>query len=744
MHNIRGQLGFVVIPISLWWIAEGVPLLAALKTSIAILALIGLGTWLWSVSTRHLTSYLSDSVVIGLPIGLACTGILPIFVPSRHLPTAFTALLVAGALAFVSHATKVEPDKPVKDPLLYFLVFSFSCLELLDTMPLLQLIGLYITLLFVISRFLLGMKPTFHLVTAIAFFAIALFAAQKINSIGTQSVASLSRLFLRTDDNIFAESVSHSIANLGIGNFAAATGIPLKYHFLSLSISGVFSRVLNLEPFVMTLHVIPALSFAMIALQTFILTYRMSRNRAASTVAVCVLFLGNTLPNQFRFFSTNTTTNTLSYIFVLGTLLVLHSTLTRPSALSMVSLTLLSVSSILSKAPYGVLLALCLCTIALAAFRDRNLNRNILVMYLLIPVFFMGAALLALVQPPDWAQREFSIEFSKQGLGGDYRPALIVFPMVLLLVLLTRFGLLFFYKHHENDVTNRLLVLGILTSVLGGLLPFMVDNGSNELYFLNFALLVSAPLTGIGSYHAWGHVSRFVRLRELKRSTILTATFFTCLGLAIELIPIVNRTSSKQVLLPLIWGIVVCLSVVIISRSQGLRVDRKVVVAAIILGLTAGSFLSHIRSRVNSINVQASYAIADPELIEALTWLRSSSNPTVLIATNRSLPCPDHPCDVDESSMAISAFSQRSVYIEGPRFIVGNTNYPPWVQQRIRLSLNVVYRPSLESLVALENAGVSIYLLDLHHPSVSHTQLQELLRLRKPVFSNKGILIFNI
>jgi hypothetical protein len=71
-------------------------------------------------------------------------------------------------------------------------------------------------------------------------------------------------LYTGSDDLIFSESLSWSLAHFGLGDYAAAAGISVRYHWFSLAWSGLLDKLTGVEPFAVTLHLIPAVCLAVI------------------------------------------------------------------------------------------------------------------------------------------------------------------------------------------------------------------------------------------------------------------------------------------------------------------------------------------------------------------------------------------------------------------------------------------------------------------------------------------------
>lgn len=723
-----------------WWLVSGVPLLDALKAIFAIIAITGFGSW---VLSGIFEPKLIHSVTVGLPIGLACVGFLPIFISHKHLPIAFGAVVVLGLSTFFRQCTNCVHKLNVRDISVFLLTCTFTSIELLDRTSKLQIFALYALIglagICTLTKKLVKLGNLVLILTLLLCVWIAF--VQNGLPIGPASLQS--SLYFRTNDNVFSESISNSIANFGLDNLSAATGTPIKYHFLTLSISGIFSRSLDLAPFVMTLQIIPSLAFMVIAFQIATLARQVGGDRRSSIAALYILFLSNTLPNQIRFFSTNTTTNTLSCVFVLAVLLILKRHLRIPTIKSTLLLILMSISSILSKSPYGALLGLGFVALSLALPFSNKHNWFRLFATLVASILAMAASLLFLVKPPSWAHRSFEIDFSSQGLGGAAGPAFFVIPLSIGFFILCRFGLLLLYRNRHKSQPTRQLVVFMISLAIGGLLAFVVDNQSNELYFLNLALLVSAPIAGVGLINGHRHLTQTLQQKD-RRLIAITSAIFIFIGTLMEFAPLFDQVSSRQLLLPLLWLALAIVFLAFLYTARFCKFDLRGLCAIGLIGLTIGTFTSQVRSRLFNSPVLPSYSIAQPELVQGILWLKSTSQENDLIATNHSLPCVNLDCVVDESSMLISALSHQQVLIEGPRFVVGDTNYPPWIVERIRLSLDPILTPSKSSLESLIKVGVTRYLLDLSHPSVREGQLEKLISIIPPSYTRGNVMVFDL
>ena len=81
----------------------------------------------------------------------------------------------------------------------------------------------------------------------------------------TYGIRLLRPLYIGTDDLVFSESVSWSLSHFGFHEYAASIGTSMRYHWFSLAWSGLIDKESDSLPFVVTLHVIPVVTFVTLA-----------------------------------------------------------------------------------------------------------------------------------------------------------------------------------------------------------------------------------------------------------------------------------------------------------------------------------------------------------------------------------------------------------------------------------------------------------------------------------------------
>ena len=94
--------------------------------------------------------------------------------------------------------------------------------------------------------------------------SVAIYIAVRLNN--PQPTSILRPIFQDSDDHIFSEQMSWSLAHLGIFDNSSAIGTPIKYHWLSLAWSGLISRVSGVGPWSVNLVLVPIITFFILSL----------------------------------------------------------------------------------------------------------------------------------------------------------------------------------------------------------------------------------------------------------------------------------------------------------------------------------------------------------------------------------------------------------------------------------------------------------------------------------------------
>jgi hypothetical protein len=518
-------------------------------------------------------------------------------------------------------------------------------------------------------------------------------------------------LFTKTDDAIFSESVAYSLSFFGPSDYAAAAGTGLRYHWFSLAWSGLVQRSASVSPFGMTLHVVPVVSFLVIAMLLIGIGKRIGLGQRHLFIAPLVLFFAGSAPEQLYFYKVINTSNVMTFIWSLTFLLVLILHTGRKIRFGHCMLGITAGFVLLSKMPYAVALLGGTATSSVFVFLTNRQSRKSIVVQLSVIALFTVSLFFLFLTPNSWEKRTYVLDWNLMNiaLGSQFR-FLIAFCSIAIL-LFTRFPL-FFLRNSTWELT--VLKVFIWGAVSTGMVRFIVNGNSAEGYFLNSALV-------------FGSLGIAIAVKELTLDIHRFRTWeFLGIGsysgmLSFAIIEIWNGSnfqdgrwwqSNLQIVVPFSVAISTCVGAIILKRRtfgpNPIRLTALLLIYCLI-GANAGIYVVQ---SVKSPDYAPRGSIAADVDLSSLQWLRNNSDPSEIIATNRLL-CPGiDPCDFDESSFLISAIANRQVYIEGPRFVAGGRPYPSWITDRISVSRSFAEAPSDQIFNELRTSGVSWFYLD--------------------------------
>ena len=525
-------------------------------------------------------------------------------------------------------------------------------------------------------------------------------------------------LYTGTDDAVFSESIAYSVAHFGSSEHAAAQGTNLRYHWFSLAWSGMVDRVASTSPFTMTLHVVPVITFMAIAALLLAVSIRLNMNGYFIFIAPLILFATSTAPGSTRFFHVLNTSNVLPYVWTLALVLVIvlfcKSEINFANHLIVFFLAVI----LLAKIPYAVApLTGLVCMHLYSAMKDWG-KLKATVIQLTVTFVTLSTVFVAFLTPNKWEKRQFKIDWNLMHAahGSNYR--FIIAPVFILILLVTRFPLIFMFKTLSVNKRLRVFLIG---AIFTGLFRFVLNGSSAEFYFFNSALLFGSIAVAIV-------VSDIVNENvQLKNRTFLTIGI---VSMVISFISIklwdwlsstygLSRFEMIQMAFPLIISVFLTLIFYFKISKYDLFSPLRAVSLAMIVSLTFAGIGIFITQTINTPTYSSFGGIATREDIDSLNWLRNNSKVDAVIATNRGICTGSDPCGFDESSFLISAVAHRRVLIEGPRFVTGGRPYPDWVNERIQKSLAFANSPSNTSFYNLKNMGVTWYFMDTNYLSDS-------------------------
>ena len=513
-------------------------------------------------------------------------------------------------------------------------------------------------------------------------------------------------LYTGSDDFVFSESMSWSLAHLGVGDYGAAIGTSVRYHWFSLAWSGLIDKLTGAAPFVTTLHVVPTVTFAMITWLIFALVNAAGIRRIAGVATTAVLFGTATVIDPIRFYHVLNTSNVAPFMWMLMVPISLVALGRKHLFKAPVAIPLLISVTLVAKAPFGVAVLIgTLSTLMVMWWRERTLGG--LVLPAVIAVVAVGTY-LAFLSPHTWEQRHYTVSWNLANLAPDSRFHPLIPILLIIVVLATMFvGSLGFWRKRQSS-SETLLLTFLCTTAAVGSLRFIVSGGSAELYFFNATTICAAIVTGIG----FGTQLESLSITQVALSIAVGAIGFISMTIEIHhgvLVRIMPRQASL-IILPIGLAIVIVAAIAGVARVLSRPSQPPYRALLMITTLAASSAIL-----VNVLKQPEEYGsttqVASVEDVDALSWLRTSSPSDAIVATNRFLCASTEPCSFDDSSFLISAVARRRVLVEGPRFVIGGRPYPQWMTDRIALSTRFANKPNDNDLRELKRFGVSWFVV---------------------------------
>lgn len=701
-----------------WFVAHGVPVRDAIAAMVIIGVQVAGGSALWSLLQRDRRVGLIESLGMGFAIGTMTSTIadqLLLSTPARPIGW-LIPLLAAGAVWFRRRRHQLEPaprnTNSVEDEVgliavVVLCVFLGRGLLLGGWFwgILVMTVGVIITLWFHTR-----LRDSLRVLVfgACALLGVALIAWMKPTiQYGTWM---LHPLYTGSDDQISSEGLAYSLAHFGPDNLASAIHSSVRYHWFSLAWIGVVGRVGNIAPFVMTLHVAPAIAFAGIAALLLTLAQTIKRSREMAVMVVTLVFATSTAPESVRFFFVLNTTNVVPYVWILAFVVVFSLHLRGQIYAPRIVLAAFAATAALAKMPYAaVLISGTIAALTVSFVRDRRQARVLLtdIGYSWIA---MAVTYLLFLSPHDWDQRPYPISSTLSYYGRG--------PILSLLLIGVFFATRFVGVWNIRPAsmrTNQLILVGFMVGFIAtGFLRFLVPRNTAGEYFINAALALGAVVSAWGIDLAMPTDLR-LRTRLYVGAGVAPALFAWWILSNWNIFESNEWIASNEwikLLLPLALSaiaIVVTAAIRTITHKPKIGAVVWAVATLAILGSSIGTFIYQARQ---PLSYSFTTTVASTEDIDALMWLRHNSKSDEIIATNRYLCAMPSGCLFDDSSFLISAVANRQVLIEGPRFVVYGRPFPSWVNDRIDLSLNFANSPSQQLFDRLRDFGVTWFYLD--------------------------------
>jgi hypothetical protein len=703
----QSSLGFgwlISATFGLLLLLRGVESTNAVKIVLLVVAQTSLGSSCWMLLKREPIVSKVENYAIGFAIGTAIFTIadqilisMGILVKGNYVLATISVFFIA--LNFVRRRLpQSDLDQFSKQIYLIQIICIFLGFGELRDGSLLAVIILFIALFLLQAS---SFAQRFQNCTALCGAALSFLSFYLVKPEIVHGSWFLRPLFTQTNDAVFSESVAYSISNFGPNDYAAANGLELRYHWFSLAWSGMMQRITGAEPFTLTLHVVPIISFAVIAAILVVISFHFGLRGISMYLATIILFATSSSPVAYRFFLVVNTTNLFPLIWV-GVFILLFLLSSKSELNWAIPSLIFSVLIILlSKIPYVVApISGLFFSIVIDCFRKQLSKWKV--------VSLVGSVVLGLLvfslylKPYSWDGRSYSLT-NNWLLIANGAPFFPFLPIVIsLLLLASRFPAVWRLDFLKSESGFNSFLIGAVSTCF---LSFILSGQTSELYFLNCSLLFGSIASSIA-------FSRYV-----VRPNSLLIYGSICFFGSIMIIHTWDRTTdffsesnfySLQFAIPFAMSLIVSQFARTVNRI-GFKAQERYLFSALLLVGSIGIF---VYQSVGVKELLPSSSTASMQEVKSLTWLSQNSDPNSIVATNRYMCLDLYQCDFAEDSYLISAVSNRRVFIEGPKFVAGGKPYPELISNRIEKSLAFANTPSEKTLRALMDSGISWFYLD--------------------------------
>ena len=544
-----------------------------------------------------------------------------------------------------------------------------------------------------------------------------------------------------SDDQIYSESLSWSVSDHGPFVNPLASGFELNYHWFSFAWSGMMSRLGGFEPFFTTLHIIGPISIFSVAALICAVIQELNLPRIALALTFAVSFAASSSLEPVRLFYVLNTSNLAGHIWLVLTIWILIRGFNSKRFISIVGVTAATSVTFLSKVPYGLCLLTGLGLLLVTSIVHRKEVGRYTTLFV-GPVTCSLGIYIWFIAPPPWRAAGFRIGNPViAALDGD-KSFIVVFLILSTFLILHSWLIVPVLPSLKSLKTGPTFEVFLVGSASIGVLRFVLEGASSENYFLSAALVPISLLTAINGSGIVSAVGRAVR----KVNFFLICALGFGITLSITLISKEIQSSTE------IWKLV-CISVVfvvVIAMIAGSFPRKKIHRSPMIIGfcllLGTSQFIGSLFSLDNSrLSVNQTYV--STEQILGLNWLRQNSHEESIVATNLSLCAASTPCTIETARSIVSAFAHRTVYVEGPRSIVGagqnsqgGRPFPVEIEQRIFNTLEASKEQSSKNISRLRCSNVTYLVVS---PSV-RSPLLELPKWAKVAYSNTEMTIISL
>ena len=711
-------------------VAIGVSVGDALKISIVVLIQWLSGSIIWSKFIRRGASSTIDAIALGAPIGFAIST----FSDQIFLSTLLHSVgwLIPHLVIVLYVMTSREKDEISTDtidlPQVFLLAITASLIGL-GGLYFVYIAGAVTMLLFLalIQRRNTVVRHPLFAHSAVITSSAAIYIAVRLNN--PQPTSILRPIFQDSDDHIFSEQMSWSLAHLGVFNNSSALGTPIKYHWLSLAWSGLVSRVSGVGPWSVNLVLVPIVTFLILSLIFVALVHKYWHLKWVVFLSPLLILAADDPSTILRFYSNSATTNLLPHIWLAATAFLLIRFTFEHDWRFRSAIAVLGAATVLGKGPSGVVLLGGLVGLLMYGiiFRRNRDNRPLIGTSVIAIIAIIATYLLFINDSnnisysPSWVQVRSLFPFPLLADVPDgSKLALPIGSLFFLTFLCRRFFIIIFCKP-KSAIKSAPYWL-ILGSCAAGMLSFVLYNLGGTQYFLNAAFTIGAmgSVFFLTNYVEPLHLDNFWK-QNTKRNYLIAASVWIGLLFLLHQSRSVLEQNFYSVntftyLIPLVVFAVTLALVLIQEQATGTNEHTKYSCIAqlgiVIFTLaTFSSFIQRIDFSPPAPSNSVTSEIASAGEIEALSWINKHLPQSAMLATNRSLCDLAVSCSSQSGSHLVSAVSQRSVLLEGPRFIpsavLPDGTYTSWALDRAKASLEFISTPNQVNTQQLANYGVT-------------------------------------
>lgn len=697
-----------------WSLAHGVPITQAILLAVIVVGQSALGAIVWERLCRtrdpHPIESLAAGFVLATTIGTLVDQLL-VFWPSRFyfLRIIYVLIGLTATIHWIRYPHNDSSDS--RRGWAYALPLSFLAVILGHGVAggwLLAAIGFGVTSLILYTKRITCSTSAqllmLNAVTVACNLAIYFFRPDF-----TLADWRLFRLFTGSDDQIYSEAASNSLVHFGPFDSIFSPNTHVPYHWFTSAWTGNLGHLIDADAFTATLHIATPIGLLFAGLLVWSITHFITRSDIAGVLAVIATFAMSSVPVPLRFIYLINTSNVVSHLWLLLSLLVLARLLASQIRWGIPLLMASSVVALLSKVPYGFVLFAGLGAALVVAILSRSWTFWQGSVSLSLLAVSAGIAFKIFLEPQPFQDRGFTFFVNSANFAIGSRLYPLVPIVMVCAIAFSRFpyyliGLL------NSRRTEWPIFAFLITATTVSLIRFIAAGASAENYFLSAGLLFA----GIGIGVFWGLIEH--ELSKEQRIVLVfmgTTSGVVILGSSLT-IPIDGNSAAFSIL-PAVIGLLGTLALLLFRRPrtvQSFVLVASTGLAAIMLGAGVGSYLRIVMFKTE---IEPGSVVAQAE-IESLTWIRKNTGFKDLLASNRNLCADLQDCGYDETRQVIAAFSDRQVLIEGPRFLNGARNYPTWARERITDSVEFASHPTIENLQKLRNYGVDWFYLDKTDP----------------------------